>query len=559
MTFDSVLVQPAGGIGVTVPKFTLPDGRHARRPMVTYVPQRFVEIVLFARLDGGSSGAVYKILGKNGLSPTAWTINAAAIHNDEVSQPHADFLISKYKELLCTDADPVMAGRIRNIVLLPIATVAAVCRLRGRSPATTAFLQACAPNQLPQSWQLLQQQEEHEKEGEIDPLLDDAAADAEDADADVQLASFAAELQAGTFSTYNPKVTDEQNARAYGLTAAQIPANLRSEATTYIAFKINPLEARRASTAVVEGSAQQDLNSFYRFLGFMKLKGKLPPNVHLSLELLAHPSASTWVSEYTNFMEHERHLAFSSMANYLNGLFSLAAYVFDSEDFDVPDAVANANFTVLDGLVNLRSQAESLAKEAGLYAEKRGGWIDWKEAQEARVACLGALNAYHGVDAARKKQLLMDAIVLTIFTYGPVDRVGIIRKLRMNDTLARGPDGAYSVDLTKAMRSHKSAKFHGGTVHKLPSPTWPLIDRLAQLTQFDLLHGADKYYLFHNVNTRDALRPLTEGPFGRASRAQGAALVVRDLPALERQLGRGAEARGVADAPLDASAGGACV
>ena len=29
----------------------------------------------------------------------------------------------------------------------------------------------------------------------------------------------------------------------------------------------------------------------------------------------------------------------------------------------------------------------------------------------------------------------MDTIVLTIFTYGPVDRVGIIRKLRLNDTL----------------------------------------------------------------------------------------------------------------------------
>ena len=32
----------------------------------------------------------------------------------------------------------------------------------------------------------------------------------------------------------------------------------------------------------------------------------------------------------------------------------------------------------------------------------------------------------------------MDAIVPTIFTYGPVDRVGIIRKLRLNDTLVRG-------------------------------------------------------------------------------------------------------------------------
>ena len=151
MTFDSMLVQPDRGIGVTVPKFTLPDGRHARRPMVTYVPQRFVEIVLFARTDGGSSGAVYKILGKNGLASTAWTINAAAVHTNEVSQPHADFMFAKYKDLLSTDGDPVLAGRIRNIVLLPIATVAAVCRLRGRSPTTTAFLQACAPNQLPLS------------------------------------------------------------------------------------------------------------------------------------------------------------------------------------------------------------------------------------------------------------------------------------------------------------------------------------------------------------------------------------------------------------------------
>ena len=43
---------------------------------------------------------------------------------------------------------------------------------------------------------------------------------------------------------------------------------------------------------------------------------------------------------------------------------------------------------------------------------------------------------YKGTDVTLQKQLLMDAIVLTIFTYGPVDRVGIIRKLRLNDTLA---------------------------------------------------------------------------------------------------------------------------
>ena len=112
-------------------------------------------------------------------------------------------------------------------------------------------------------------------------------------------------------------------------------------------------------------------------------------------------------------------------------LYSLATFVFDSDDFDVPDVVANAQHTALTACVNLRAQCEALAKEKGLYSEKRGGGINWKQAQEARVKCLDALSAYKGNDLATKKQLLMDAIVLTIFTYGPVGRVGVIRKLRL--------------------------------------------------------------------------------------------------------------------------------
>ena len=44
-----------------------------------------------------------------------------------------------------------------------------------------------------------------------------------------------------------------------------------------------------------------------------------------------------------------------------------------------------------------------------------------------------------------------------------------------------------------AQRSHKSAKFHGGTRTALPQPVWALIDRLCQLTVFDLERGTDKY------------------------------------------------------------------
>ena len=518
LTYDSVLVQPAGTMGVTVPKFLLADAREPTRPMVTFVPQRFLEIVLFNRYDGGSSGAVQKILTFQGLSRTAWTINSAAVLNGELSQVHSTFIFDKYKELLPTDGDPVLSGRIRNIVLLPVATAAAVCRIRGYSDTTMTFLRACAPNQIPQSWMIQERGEELAEQGDHDLLLVDQLEEAEDIDQDVVAPSFAAELRAGGFSSFKQTVADEQS-HDYAIKPNQLGAKLDGEARTYIAFKVSPLEARRASTAVVETTAQADLQSYYRFLGFLKLKNKLPRDVHLSLDLLTHASAPQWVADFVEFLKEERNLAFSSMANYINSLFGLASYVWDSEEFEVADAVANANHTVLDALVNTRNQCESLAKEAGLYSEKRGGWISWETAQKARVKCLEALQATQGAaDPRQKKQLLMDAIVMTIFTYGPVDRVGVIRKLRVGDTLVKdAATGAWQVDLTKALRGHKSAKFHGGTKHALPKPTWPLIDRLAQLTVFDLHTGADKYYLFHPNTARgtDPSRALTEGPFGQ--------------------------------------------
>lgn len=424
LTFNTVVVQPEGTNGLTVPKFLLPDGRNGRRPLVTFVPQRFVEIVLFNRFDGGSSGAVYKILNLNGLGPTAWTINTAAVVYNELSQAHATFIFDRYKEHLPTNGDPVLANRMRNVTLLPIATVAAVCRIRGRSPGTTAFLRACAPNQLPRSWEIEEEAETLE-DNEHDLILVDRLQEAEDAEADVA-PSFEAELRAGSFSSFNQKAADEKTARAYALTPAQLGAKIKKEADVYIAFRVSPLEARRASTAVAETTTQADLQSYYRFLGYLRLKQLLPLDVHPSFEVLLHPSAPHWVAGYVDFMKGERGLAFSSMANYINSLFGLATYVFDSDDFD-SDSAAGANHTVLDALVNLRSQCESLAKEAGLYAEKRGGWMKWEDAQKARVKCLERLQAYTDTDVHFRKQLLMDAIVITIFTYGPVDRVGVVR------------------------------------------------------------------------------------------------------------------------------------
>ena len=252
LVFDTVLVQPEYGCGLTVPRFTLPDGRSARQAQVTWVPQRYLEMLLFFRsTDGGSSGAVNKLLNKVGLGPTAWVINAAAVTNAEISQAHADFVIFTFRDLMPSNSDAVLGGRTRNVTLIPVASAASICRTRGRSPTTIAFLRACAPQEVPRSWQI-QEQAEALEEDEVDPMLEDDLAEAEDADADV---AFADELQAGGFASYKATAADESNAREYGIKASEIPVNLKLEADKYIAFKVEPLEARRASTAVVETTA----------------------------------------------------------------------------------------------------------------------------------------------------------------------------------------------------------------------------------------------------------------------------------------------------------------
>ena len=67
---------------------------------------------------------------------------------------------------------------------------------------------------------------------------------------------------------------------------------------------------------MVDKTAQADLNAYYRFLGFLKLKRLLPADVlHLSLGLLTHALAANWVSAYLDFMKDERKLAYSSITH----------------------------------------------------------------------------------------------------------------------------------------------------------------------------------------------------------------------------------------------------
>ena len=150
-----------GDDGFSLPRIRLRERRAAGARPLYWVMQRHLECVLYNRSsDGGSSGAVWKLLNQSGLGSTALQVNAAAMKAGYVKQEEYDMVINLFKQS-ALGLDPCSIGRIRSVTLLPMATAAAIARVFGRSVARCvlearsrvlfmATLTICRPHLLPQ-------------------------------------------------------------------------------------------------------------------------------------------------------------------------------------------------------------------------------------------------------------------------------------------------------------------------------------------------------------------------------------------------------------------------
>ena len=145
IVYNAFLVRPEGKPAITIPRFTLPDGRASRQAQVSWIPVRYLEMLLFSRYDGGTTGVIFKMLQRIGLGPTSWVIGSAAVTRGEISQANAEFIICTFRELLPSKEDPLLNVRTRIVSLIPVASAVTICRERGRSPESIAFLRTFAP------------------------------------------------------------------------------------------------------------------------------------------------------------------------------------------------------------------------------------------------------------------------------------------------------------------------------------------------------------------------------------------------------------------------------
>ena len=319
-----------------------------------------------------------------------------------------------------------------------------------------------ALQQLPRVWALQIEQEANHARLEEDLVLEDELRDAE-LEEPVHLA---AEL--ATMAPFQMERQDEATTQSWRLAA--VPDALQRELDAFTKFRQEALNIHRHGAAVVPITCENDKSTALRLLGWLSAERDIAPG----LGVFGQVELSQWVSDWVNVL-HERGVKYSSLvrasctgpaclarsrslqpltllqANYTNSLISVTSFVYNT--YKVADEIHALPTTPLAELVRLRGQCESEAKQERLYRRADPNFLEWEEANAARVK---AEREYRAATGQRKSQLLRDWLVLSLHTIMPPDRVGIVRKLRLNMSLKRA--GAHFVLDCTTQRSHKTSK-----------------------------------------------------------------------------------------------------
>jgi len=396
----------------TMPRIQVRDRRSAGRPLVWYVFQRHLERILYGRDDGGSTGPIWKLLNASGMGSTALSVNAHSVGSNQVTRAEYDAILDCFKSTL-DHVDPSSLGRVRSCTLLPMAAAAAIARSFGRSPASTGFLAAFG-QQVPQSWQLQAQQDQHNANNERDLLLDEQL---EDQGLEVEDISFGEELT--MMAKFACVTDDDRKMQTYAINP--VPGPLKASMEKYVANRTAVFSARRAGGAAASSTAESDVQSLYRFFGWMHRTNRVPQGALLWLSFLERADLGDKVQEYAEWLQNTQQIRFSSIANYLNGLASIVSYVY--ANYDLPAETAALDPSPLTMVLNLRGQAEKQSRTQNMYEKRVGGWLTWAEVQQCRVK---ALQQVAGCSPADKRSRLRDATAMSLLSLLPPDRVGVV-------------------------------------------------------------------------------------------------------------------------------------
>ena len=190
--------------------------------------------------------------------------------------------------------------------LIAVNHVPTLCRTLGRNARTEALLRGLAVP-LPRLWEIEAEREADAERNEVDLALEQEYED------ELELeTSLEAELHSG-FASFKDDAEDDEKVQSF--TLSPVPPALVAEFKAYHDYRLEPLNRMRDGSCVVTLTADNDVATCTRFLGWLKAT---QPDVVIGLDrTMGHERLGEWAEAWIKFLREERSLKYSSIANYV--------------------------------------------------------------------------------------------------------------------------------------------------------------------------------------------------------------------------------------------------
>ena len=408
--------------------------------------------------------------------------------------------------------DPLTPLKARHVSMIPKQVAATVALHRTVRSRDAVHLLTALGQPVPQNLQNDIERRQHEAAGEVNLSLPDVDEETLDASELFEIA-----LGRELVFDFDPEgscgqsLLDEQKAsRAYAL---QNPSTvLTRQLEEMKSYRTRVLNANRSSNKVLDITVQSDVGTMMRWLGWVSSCYEGSAAGALDFSIFRHPECTNMLEQFCEWLVEERGCTYGTVAGYCNSLLNLAQFAIGEVHETVNELLDDMLTT---SLFNLRSQAECQYRDDARYRPLDPNSISWEDAQRTRIAAVQkfkdtALTTRSHEQRQARLKLAEDCCILAFHTYQPPDRVGVVRRLAIGETLIKRDDGCWAIDCTKFR--HKTSKFYGPSITTLCQAVVDILEEFLRLGArcpgYDSLefpvnereqavNRADKEYLFH--------------------------------------------------------------
>lgn len=250
------------------------------------------------------------------------------------------------------DEDP-LGGPAKQCTMLLMRTVCTLALHRRHERLLSSL-----GERPPPEWARARQQAEHEANGEVDLVLEEQVeADRAEGGSVDELFDKACSIQEELLQEVElaqalPEDEAREVQRNYALREQSV--SLQSQIEAYTKHRTATLNSWREGTRVQENTAENDVKTLLRFLGWCQFTRHCE-GTGLDFAIFMHEDSRQTMDEFVEWLQNDRSLKFSSIASYINSLMGCiqwAALELSKEE---------ATLSILNGLYSACDTPKSLS------------------------------------------------------------------------------------------------------------------------------------------------------------------------------------------------------